>query len=339
MKKFLFLISFLFCFSVFAKNGISKSIYKEVKKIFNFTIEPIFGTRIGHFGEQVYLKNSQTGEQYKLSELLYNFSPAAYTGLNSDLKFNNLHLNFDCKYFIQLKNGLISDSDWLQDCAYGTGNTIIKTNYSEHENYIHYGLNFEASVKYDFHPVTWLTLSPVISFSYENFVFSAINGTAWYGNDKNNNTENSSYYSYDDKNHRHIIPFIGEVIQLRRKDYYTWIGLETLCKSCSRWNVLCGIYIAPFIYTHGEDDHCLRSLYYIDTTTSIFYAGKIKLYIQYNFTDNISLKLSDTFLFTGSMQGNEVKSSSKSGPYQNQGTIIGATSIYCDIQLSGVFKF
>lgn len=339
MKKFLLLISFLFCFSVFAEDGISKSADNDDTNFFNFTIEPLFGTRIGRFGEQVYSKNSKTGEQYKLSELFYNFSPALYTGLDSDFKFRNFHISLGFKYFVPMKSGLMRDSDWQQDSLYNTGNTIIKTNYSEHENYIRYGLNFEASVKYDFHPLTWLTLSPAISFSYENFIFSAMNGIAWYGNDKNNNPENSGYYSYDDINHRHVIPFNGEVIQLRRKDYYAWIGFETSCKSSSRWNILCGIYVAPFIYTHGEDDHYYGPRYHIDTTASIFYAAKTKLYIQYNFTDKISLKLSNTLLFTGNMQGNELKSSSKSGPYQNQRTVIGATSFYSDIQLSALFIF
>ncbi|MBQ0161940.1 MAG: omptin family outer membrane protease [Treponema sp.] len=341
MKKFLFLISFLFCFSVFAENGISKSIYKEDKKFFNFTIEPIFGTRIGHFGEQVYLKNSQTGEQYKLSELLYNFSPAAYTGADVDFKLKRLHVTFGTKYFIPMQTGIMSDSDWLQNANSPTGSTFVKTNYSEHENNLRFGLNLEAAIKYDFHPSSHITLSPVISFLYEKMIFSAMNGTTWYGNDINDKpASHTSYYSFDDIQHRTVSLLTGEVIQLRRQDYYIWLGLESSISSKdSRWDLFFGLYTSPFIYTHGEDDHCLRSLYYIDTTKSIFYAGKIKLYIQYNFTENISLKLSDTFLFTGNMQGNEVKSSSKSGPYQNQGTIIGATSIYCDIQLSGVFKF
>lgn len=340
MKKILLLISFLFCFSVFAESGISKSAVKDDKKFFNFTIEPIFGTRIGRFGEQVFSKNTTTHEQYKLSELFYNFSPTFYTGADVDFKLKRLHVTFGTKYFIPMQTGIMSDSDWQQNKNSPTGSTFVKTNYSEHENNLRFGLNLEAAIKYDFHPSSHITLSPVISFLYENMIFSAMNGTAWYGNDINDNpASQNSYYSFDDIQHRTVSLLTGEVIQLRRKDYYIWLGLESSISSKdSRWDLFFGLYTSPFIYTHGEDDHYLVPLYYIDKTASIFYAGKIKTYIKYNFSKAASIKLSSSLLFTGEMKGTEVLSNSKNGPYTRGGTI-GATSLYSDIQISAEIKF
>lgn len=341
MKKFLLLISFIFCFSVFAEDGISKSADNDDKNFFNFTIEPLFGTRIGRFGEQVYSKNSKTGEQYKLSELFYNFSPALYTGFKTDFKFSNFHLLVGTKIFFPLRSGKMGDSDWCQDAGYGTGNTSLKTNYSEHENYLKTSFNLDAAIKYDFHPTDWMTLSPVISLLYEQITFSAKNGTCWYGN-KLNSSDNDNYYfySYEDTSHRTISNCYGEIVQLRRKDFYTWIGLDALFTTQDlRWNFFCGIYIAPYIYTHGEDDHYMRDFYYIDTTASLFYAGKTETFVKYNFSNTKSIKLSSSFLFTGSMKGTEIYKNSRNAPYQKGSGTIGATSMYVDIQLSALFIF
>lgn len=340
LKKFLFfLISFLFCFSVFAESGISKPELTENKNLFNFTIEPIFGARIGHFGEQVFSKNTQTGETYKLSELIYEFDPALYTGFNTDFKVSNFHLLLGTKIFFPMRSGKMSDSDWCQDAGYQTGNTSLKTNYSEHENYLKSSFNFDAAIKYDFHPTSWLTLSPAISLLYEQITFSTRNGTCWYGN-KLTSSSSYSYYSYDDVPNRTVSKGYGEIVQLRRKDIYTWIGLDALFTTSDlRWNFFCGIYIAPYIYTHGEDDHYMRDLYYIDTTASLFYAGKTEIFVKYNFSNTKSIKLSSSFLFTGSMKGTEIYKNSRNAPYQKGSGTIGATSMYVDIQLSGLFIF
>lgn len=340
MKKFLFfLISFLFCFSVFAESGISKSSISDEKSFFNFTIEPLFGTRIGHFGEQVYSKNSQTGNTYLLSELIYEFNPALYTGLKTDFKFSNFHLLLGTKIFFSMRSGKMKDSDWCQDAGYQTGNTSLKTNYSEHKNYLKSSFNFDAVIKYDFHPTSWLTLSPVISLLYEQITFSTRDGTCWYGNTLTSSSS-YSYYSYDDIPHRTVSKGRGEIVQLRRKDFYAWIGLDTLFTTAdSRWNFFCGIYIAPYIYTHGEDDHYMRDLYYIDTTASLFYAGKTETFVKYNFSKTKSIKLSSSFLFTGNMKGTEIYKNSRNAPYQKGSGTIGATSMYVDIQLSGLFMF
>lgn len=327
MKKLFFtLIIFLFCFTLSAENKIS------------LTLEPCIGCRIGNFGEQVYAKHSLNGSIYKISELIYNFAPAVYTGFDTDLKISNFHIILGSKIFIPMQIGIMSDSDWCQDAGYKTGNTSVKTNYSEHFNNIQYGFDLELTLKYDFHPTSWLTISPNTSFLYENFILSEYNGTCWYGYTKNGSSY--SYYSYDDTAHRNVYNSSGLIVQLRRKDYYAWIGIDTLFSpNKSKWDVFCGLYIAPFIYTRGEDDHYQRPRYFIDITASMFFAGKIKTFVKYNFNKSAALKLSTTFLFTGEMKGTEVSSNYPKGPFINSGGTIGATSTYADIQISGLFFF
>ncbi|MBQ0002685.1 MAG: omptin family outer membrane protease [Treponema sp.] len=341
MKKNLIAILIAFAsINLFAEsqNTAKENFNAADNKKISLSVEPLFGIRIGNFGEQVYAKHSSTGEVYKISELIYNFSPALYSGFETDLRIVNFHFSAGCKFFIPMQIGIMSDSDWCQDAGYNTGNTGIKTNLSEHENHLRNGFNLDLTVKYDFHPLSWLTISPNISFLLEKFTLSELNGTCWYGNPRSSSSY--SYYSYDDIYNRTVSNCTGEIVQLRRTDYYVWAGVDGLFSfNKSRLDIFCGLYIAPYIYTYGEDDHYKRPRYFIDVTASLFYAGKIKTYIKYNFSKSAAIKLSGTFLFTGNMKGNELSSSTPNGKFVNSGGVIGASSMYTDIQLSGIFVF
>ena len=72
----------------------------------------------------------------------------------------------------------------------------------------------------------------------------------------------TSFYAYDDPNPTHVSvgSFNSKVIELERKDYYTWLGLEcSLLSSDDRWVVSFAIAGSPFTYFDSLDSHLVRT--------------------------------------------------------------------------------
>jgi len=303
-----------------------------------FEIEPYCGVRNTLLNEYVYGKNSQTGEEYQLSLLNWNLKNQVYAGFNTDVRFMDFHLAGNFKGLLQNYKSSMDDSDWMQDAGYKTGNTSIKTNYSEHELNFVQGFNVDAKALYDFKPAKGLTLSPSIAFSYETYTLTANNGTTYYGYGKNG--VKYSYFSYDDTAHRSVTQMSGEVIKLERYDYYTWIGFDVKYTTPDNmWKFGISAEISPWAYIFSRDSHEAKGVYYIDIGQGFFSAYRASAFVQFNLDQHCGIKFLADGMITGELKGNDYTSGSYNGTFKNNGPVSGSATRYFDFQLSAVVSF
>ena len=306
---------------------------------FTFEVEPLFGVRNAVLNEFVYNKNSKTGEEYYLSLLNWNLKNSFYTGLNADVSYKAFHINAGFKAFIPNDFGSMDDSDWQQDYVYHTGNSSLKTNYSEHDLNFSQGFNIDISARFNFSPCTGLTLAPLAGFSFETYSMVGKNGYGYYGYALSG--YKSSYYGYDDIPNRYIHDFSGQkVIKLEREDYYTWIGIGIgYITPNHKLQFALDLNVSPWVYIISRDTHLQRNIYFIDLGGQAFSAFKANLFVQYNFNSIYAIKFTANGLFTTDIKGIEYISDSVNGPYKRSGTVIGSASRYLDFQISAILKF
>lgn len=322
---------------------LSLPVYSQSKD-FTFELESQIGIRNAVLNEFVYGINSKTKEQYHLSLLNWNLKSTFYSGLTADAAFKRFHLTGNFKAFIPNNYGSMDDSDWLQDSGYRTGNSSLKTNYSEHEQDFLMGLNASIDAKFDFHPAKGFTLSPSIGFSYETYSLTANNGTLYYGKKNDSlplyNSNDPNYYAYNDVLHRDVKPIYGEVVKLERYDYYTWIGVDlNYVTDNGQWGVGLSADISPWAYIFSRDSHNVRQIYFIDIGSGFFSAFKAEIYVQYNLNNLVAFKLTGSGLFTAELKGNDYTSGSYDGPFKNNGPWSGSATRYIDLQTSVILRF
>lgn len=275
----------------------------------NFCIEPIFGIRFGKEGEIVWANNSKTGELYKLSELEWEYSPAWYLGGKIFANYKRFEITSTSKFFMTTNCGTMKDSDWLQDTYYGTGNTSIRTNYSESENYINDAFDLELSFSFKFYPTHFITLRPKISASYQRIKFGAVGGTLWYGNDENGVAFNQTnymgaYYSYDSDNATVAEIEDGKsVIKYDTRNIYLWTGIQTDFIPNKKIVLSLALEAAPILYMLSYDSHILTGVDYKQYSISVFFAVRPSFSASFSFNDFISLSLNFCGVFTGTTQG------------------------------------
>lgn len=316
----------------------------------SLTIEPVAGLRNGILTEYVYSTNSVTGAQYHLSQLDWDIKNAFYTGLNADIRYSNFHLNVGGSFIIPSKNGNIFDYDWLQDDYYETGNTSVKTNYSQHDINLEAGANFNASLRYDFHPAKFIRISPVIEFTYEYYHMYGNDGYLQYGNDKYGNyyipsnlqnTSHEFHGCYEEYTTGIKWDSSGSVLELTRYDYYTWIGFDigfSFFNNRLKLNIEAAF--SPYTYLDSRDSHLLTGYYFADLAKGYFSSYKGKISASFNFNQMFGINFSVSGLFTQELKGIEYTSKSKEGPYSlARGSIIGNGSKYFDIVLSATATF
>lgn len=332
-----------FIFLFFALNIFSTATF--FAKDFSIDIEPQFGIRYGILGEYVYGTSYSTRKDYILSYLEWDIKPAMYAGLKLDLGLKKFHLEGSWKQLIPNFSGRLQDSDWLQDAGYRTGNTTLKTNYSNHDNHIDNGFSLCFSARYDININPTFTLSPLVEFSYAETKFTGSNGYGFYGYGKNDqpfSENNPSYYGYNNVNHRSTLDFTGySVISYLRKDYFAWTGVNAKFSTRDQKFIFSiAVLFSPFAYCYAQDYHILRDTYFIDMCAGLIYGGKFKSFIQYNFSKNFGLKLTVDGLFTGRLRGPDYKRGPTDTSYRLAGKNIGgASTAYFDIQLSALLMF
>lgn len=275
----------------------------------NFGIEPIFGIRFGKEGEIVWANNSKDGERYKLSELEWEYTPAWYLGGKIFANYKRFEVSSISKFFMPTHCGTMKDSDWLQDSYYGTGNTSIKTNYSESENHIHEAFDLELSFAFKFYPTYFLTLRPKISASYQRMKFRAIGGTLWYGHDENGvafnqNSYKGSYHSYDSEYATMATIEDGTtVIKYDTRNIYLWTGIQADFIPNKKIVLSLALEAAPILYMLSYDSHTLREIDYKQFSISAFFAVRPSFNAIFSFNDFISLALNFCGVFTGMTEG------------------------------------
>jgi outer membrane protease len=127
ISAFLALVTvFFFC----SYSLIAQSINKNA-----FTLTPSFGFFWGLGEEIVYPENLSESLSPYTSQLLWDFKPLVYFGLDIEYgarypwEKNGIYTGLSLKYGLPLNTGSLEDRDWLS----GTGNYL--TNYSKHDAY------------------------------------------------------------------------------------------------------------------------------------------------------------------------------------------------------------
>lgn len=309
-------------------------------KNFSFSIEPCFGIRNGVLDEFVYENAVNDNREYHLSILNWELRNSLYYGVDVDAGFSNFHIVASWKSLIPCASGRMYDSDFLQDYYYGTNQTDVKTNWSVHDNYLISGLNLALALKYEFNVNKNFSISPVIEVSYENYFFKAKDGTAFYGESLVGYDEWYHYYPYDDVENITVSKLPGDNVDLRRNDFFTWIGFETLFFTNDRRFIFSlSLACSPYTYIYAHDSHLLRDIYFIDISQGVFSVFKGKTFVQFNITETVGVKLSVSGLFSAELKGEEYLSYSYNGLYKKQSTVVGAASKYFDAQISAVVSF
>ncbi|MCM1221829.1 MAG: omptin family outer membrane protease [Lachnospiraceae bacterium] len=307
----------------------------------SFGIEPIFGIRFGKEGEIVWAKNSRNGKRYKLSELEWEYTPAWYLGGKIFANYKRFEVTSISKFFMPTHCGTIKDSDWLQDAYYGTGNTSIKTNYSESENHINTAFDLELSFAFKFYPTHFLTLRPKISASYQRMKFSAVGGTLWYGRDVNAVPFNQdgykgAYYSWDSGEGKASIAKINDgttAIKYDTRNIYLWTGVQADFIPTKKIVLSLALEVAPLVYMLSYDSHILTKSDYKQHSISAFLAMRPSFNAVFSFNDFISVALNFNGVFTRETEGpNFIKENTMS--YTKIANNAGGYSMYFDAGIS-----
>lgn len=341
MKNFFTVLIFIFFSLTLSAQTQEKNYILEV--------ELLSGVRNGVLSEYVYANSSVNGKQYYLSLLDWDIKNTFYTGLGVKWQYKNFSISGQYKGFFKNSNsGILEDSDWLQDKYYGTGNTGVKTNFSFHDCTVNTGSIFNLETKYEFKIQPFFSILPIIGFSYENFSLSASNGKIYYGNDKYNTPSGAAgflgnYHAYNDTGHNTVASLSGKMIDLKRKDYYTWLGVQFKFNTLDeRWIFSLSVYGSPFTYLDSIDDHIDRKVEFNDIGAAIFYAWKGESFVIFRADNNFSFKFSVDALYTGEIQGLDFSRNYSSNPnaeFKKTGTTTGSSSRYFDIQLSVICTF
>ena len=335
MKKFIFTI-LIFLTGIRAFSAEKENPQKTLG--WNFGIEGIFGARFGKEGEIVWAKNSQNGNKYKLSELEWEYTPALYAGAKIGGGYKRFEILFASIFFFPTSFGTMKDSDWNQDNGYRTGNTSIKTNYSESDNKIKNGFELELSLAFKFYPTNFLTLRPKISVSYQQMEFNAMGGTLWYGKNKNVDSTNNSYYSYDDAGNSISKTLTYEpVVKYSIQNIYFWTGVQADFLPTRKIVLSLATEAAPIVYMDSRDEHILTNMVFRNISLSAFFAVRQSARAQFNLNNNFSLALNFCGMLTGESTGVTYEKKTSATLYNKFNDSSGAYSLFFDIGISAKF--
>ena len=335
MKKF-FIASLIFLTGFCAFSAEKENPQKTLG--WNFGIEGIFGARFGKEGEIVWAKNSQNGNKYKLSELEWEYIPALYAGAKIGGGYKRFEISFASIFFFPTSFGTMKDSDWNQDNGYRTGNTSIKTNYSESDNKIKNGFELELSFAFKFYPTNFLTLRPKISVGYQQMEFNAMGGTLWYGNENKYEQGTGSYYAFNAPNNYYSKMLDYEpVVKYSIQNIYFWTGVQADFLPTRKIVLSLATEAAPIVYMDSCDEHILTNMVFRNISLSAFFAVRQSARAQFNLNNNFSLALNFCGMLTGESTGVTYEKKTSATLYNKFDDSSGAYSLFFDIGISAKF--
>ncbi|QTQ15255.1 omptin family outer membrane protease [Treponema parvum] len=300
------------------------------KKKWTWSAEASLGFIYGRMGEYAYYDK---GSSDKLSYLEWDMKPLWFYGVDLEAASEKFSFLVNLKGFVPASCGYMQDSDWLQDYQWGTGNRSVKTNYSEHDNFLTSGFSSFGEISYKFCPSEKIFVFPLFAIEYQDMYFSGRDGTAWYGKD--------NFYPYNaGGGYSTIQDFFGKVIDYERRDVYVWLGCRASWVFSDKWNFSVSGYVAPYVYMWSRDSHFLRSIYFVDIGYDRFCAGKLKIAANYSLKKKVSLKLEAGCLMTEEIHTSKAfQSSEKDNGYYEVDAEDGFSSEYFEYSVAVKFLF
>lgn len=319
----------------------------QIKKTdFSFSVEPLFGLKNGVVDEYVYWNNS-TYDDDKLSELNWDIKNELYGGIKLNGSFKNVFLETSFTAAIPKSSGITKDSDWKNVCISDYSDWQFKTNYSETDNYIDYDIGAKVKAGYEFKLLqdkkVKLSLKPFVGFQYENFQFTTKDGTAWYGNVKNEiYTDLGKYelcYGCSDTDNRNVFKFSslsnydGKSISYQRQNLIIWLGSDFKIELPKKITVLAGFKVSPYLYSESIDSHYLTNYYYLDVTPGYFSVFDANLGVEYALTKKQSFVLTAEGFYMKTLRGNDYENSKKKWSKDDKSSLVdgGAAQRYINI--------
>ncbi len=278
---------------------------------FSFSVEPLFGVKIGQVDEYVFLNNCAYDDD-KLSELNWEIKPEYFAGIKLAGGIQNVFLETSFSFGFSGKTGKMLDSDWQNILFQNKEDKLYKTNYSESDNYLDHDFSFDFKVGYDFrfaeeNPVQF-SLKPFAAFQYKNIKFDGKSGTAWYGKGMNYDsaTKNYEYYAaYDDEENRTITQFSGKVISYERWSYITWLGFYAGVDFGKHFSVGTGFKVSPYLYSESLDNHHLTYTDYLDKTPGFFKAFNWNLGFAFKINEKHAILLNGEYFLMSMTRGDD----------------------------------
>lgn len=280
-------------------------------KFFSFSIEPLFGVKIGQVDEYVFWNNCDYADD-KLSELNWEIKPEYYVGAKLSGEIYNIFVESSFFAGIPSKTGKMFDSDWLNIQYQNQEDKLYKTNYSESDNYLLHDFSFDLKLGYNFQfakdkPVQF-SVKPFASIQVKNIKFDGKGGTAWYGKGMNFNSTTKAYEyyaAYNDEENQSITQFSGKVISYERWTYITWLGFNANVDFGKHFSASAGFKVSPYLYAESLDNHHLKGVDYLDKTPGFFKAFGWNLGFAFRINENHAVLLNGEYFLMSMIRGDD----------------------------------
>lgn len=274
-------------------------------KFFSFSIEPLFGVKIGQVDEYVFWNNCDYADD-KLSELNWEIKPEYFAGAKLSGEIYNVFMETSFSFGFSGKTGKMLDSDWQNILFQNQEENLYKTNYSESDNYLLHDFSFDLKLGYNFQfekdkPIQF-SVKPFASVQVKNIKFDGKGGTAWYGanlggcyaewNDWENQSSSSGSLS-------------GKVISYERSNFITWLGFYAGADFGKHFSASAGFKVSPYLYAESLDNHHLTYTDYLDKTPGFFKAFGWNLGFAFRINENHAVLLNGEYFLMSMVRGDD----------------------------------
>ena len=285
---------------------------------FHFSVQPQITVHWGQQDEFVYLAYDG-GEKRTLSELNWEQKPLFMPGIKGRLGYKNLFLELGAKTALQENCGTVYDSDWLNVSALlgcSDDYASIKTNYSESDCVLDSYYQLSAKLEYQTQINQSITFSPFAEFEYSYSSYYAKEGWALYSNDITKILD-GYYHSYSDPDNSYEVTFSGNVMQLERITYFTWLGAELNASLSPKVSLAFSFALSPFVYIQSLDSHLLKGTYYLDEMYGILKGTREELSFTFRATEKSSIIFSIQGYMIENLTGTAKSTSKKNAAYKD----------------------
>lgn len=275
-KKICLFFCILFCtFSVFAE-----------EKNFQISFSSEAGVFNGKIKEYV-VDFDDNSESYILSRLDWQILNIPYLDLNIDINYLK-HLKFElgCKIGISKNSGTMHDYDWMNP-----NDHTDNTHHSCHANMLDNFSQIKFNGGWSFYLPAQITLTPFISYEYENISFTGYNG--WYQYPNEEGTFEGRVIGYEQSFNALRFGFLADTTIVPFMDFDL------------------SFFVTPLFAINGVDTHFLTNACYWDKMQKgVLLEGKTD--ILYKANDKISFGLTGGIQFIPFMFGDTYSKTIKS---------------------------
>ena len=280
----------------------------------HFSVSPFTTVRWGEQHEFVFTKNLN-GDTVTLSRLDWDEEPVFFFGAHAKAGYKNFSLFGSAKIAAPSDCGKLIDSDWQNRKSLPLSDPLydVQTNFSSHTNHLNFYYILSGGLSYDFNfeteskPVLNITFSPFADYYYSYSSFTGRNGYLQYGN--------YDTYAYNDESNSYYEDCYGDMIQLERITYKTWLGCSTKLQFERRFSTTFSFALCPFIHVDSLDSHFHKTSYYFDKMSAFVNGFKIAFEAEKKFSIHNSAFIRISYENIPSFDGKTLISSSRKGLY------------------------